>query len=297
MCSTVAARPIVACLGVLVCLLCLQSCRCVADVQLYDLLGVEPSATAKQIKKAYRSKSVELHPDKHPAAEKDQWEAKFIELVNAYNVLSDEETRRQYDSGALNADGSFRCAARAGSSAAYRCSCHTPMLYCSDFESAYKAHSKFDVQDTCVPWNRAVNCSLPHIRVRVHQATELGSCWICAVAELRPDSSRGCSQAGGQGRWACAGRCSALRSSLPLQTSRGALLEEKARSAKRQSTQARLDAELEMRAKHQSEVQTTQRRKARDAKLRAQSAAQPIPAAKSPTSKSNKRTLLCTQWT
>ena len=151
MCSTVAARPIVACLGVLVCLLCLQSCRCVADVQLYDLLGVEPSATAKQIKKAYRSKSVELHPDKHPAAEKDQWEAKFIELVNAYNVLSDEETRRQYDSGALNADGSFRCAARAGSSAAYRCSCHTPMLYCSDFESAYKAHSKFDVQDTCVP--------------------------------------------------------------------------------------------------------------------------------------------------
>mmetsp|Transcript_15414 Transcript_15414/g.38839 ORF Transcript_15414/g.38839 Transcript_15414/m.38839 type:complete len:374 (+) Transcript_15414:92-1213(+) len=60
----------------------------------YKLLGISRQATKKEIKKAYRQKSLEFHPDKNKsegAAEK------FAEINRAYEALSDEETRKIYD--------------------------------------------------------------------------------------------------------------------------------------------------------------------------------------------------------
>jgi len=62
---------------------------------LYDTLGVKKGAPADEIKKAYRKLASQYHPDKNPgdaAAEE-----KFKEVQNAYDVLSDPEKRKQYD--------------------------------------------------------------------------------------------------------------------------------------------------------------------------------------------------------
>lgn len=67
----------------------------VIDTTYYDLLGVDPSAKAIDIKKAYRKKSVQEHPDKNPndptATER------FQAISQAYQVLSKEDLRAKYD--------------------------------------------------------------------------------------------------------------------------------------------------------------------------------------------------------
>ena len=60
----------------------------------YDVLGVSKDADAKTIKKAYRKKAVEFHPDKNSDAEAED---KFKEAAEAYEVLSDNEKRSKYD--------------------------------------------------------------------------------------------------------------------------------------------------------------------------------------------------------
>mmetsp|Transcript_30369 Transcript_30369/g.61230 ORF Transcript_30369/g.61230 Transcript_30369/m.61230 type:complete len:377 (+) Transcript_30369:272-1402(+) len=60
----------------------------------YKILGVSRSASQKEIKKAYRSKSLEFHPDKN----KEEGAAeKFAEIAYAYEVLTDEEKKQIYD--------------------------------------------------------------------------------------------------------------------------------------------------------------------------------------------------------
>jgi molecular chaperone DnaJ len=62
----------------------------------YEVLGVSRTATADEIKKAYRRLAREHHPDVN-AHRRDEAEAHFKEISEAYGVLSDEEKRARYD--------------------------------------------------------------------------------------------------------------------------------------------------------------------------------------------------------
>ena len=62
---------------------------------LYGVLGVSRSASADEIKKAYRKLAMEFHPDRNP--DNPKAEEKFKEVSEAYAVLSDADKRRQYD--------------------------------------------------------------------------------------------------------------------------------------------------------------------------------------------------------
>lgn len=61
----------------------------------YEVLGVSKTATADEIKKAYRKKAIQYHPDKNPGDK--EAEEKFKEAAEAYDVLSDEQKRQRYD--------------------------------------------------------------------------------------------------------------------------------------------------------------------------------------------------------
>ena len=63
----------------------------------YALLGVSRTASAAEIKKAYRKRARELHPDANP--ETPETENQFKEVSRAYEVLSDPEARTRPDQG------------------------------------------------------------------------------------------------------------------------------------------------------------------------------------------------------
>jgi curved DNA-binding protein len=62
----------------------------------YSKLGIEPSSSKAEIKKAYRTLSMKHHPDKNNNT--DESKKKFQEINEAYETLSDDEKRQQYDS-------------------------------------------------------------------------------------------------------------------------------------------------------------------------------------------------------
>lgn len=72
-----------------------------ADQDYYSILGVSKTATEAEIKKAYRKLALEHHPDRNKGDKAS--EAKFKEVTEAYEVLSDSSKRQQYDQFGKNA--------------------------------------------------------------------------------------------------------------------------------------------------------------------------------------------------
>ena len=84
----------------------------------YDVLGVSRSASASEIKKAYRKLAKKYHPDTN--AGNKEAEQKFKEVTEAYNVLSDEEKKKMYDQfGHAAFDGSAPNGAYQGNAGNY----------------------------------------------------------------------------------------------------------------------------------------------------------------------------------
>ena len=69
----------------------------------YEVLGVDKGASADEIKKEYRKLAIKYHPDRNP--DNPEAEEKFKEAAEAYDVLHDEQKRKQYDQFGFNAPG------------------------------------------------------------------------------------------------------------------------------------------------------------------------------------------------
>ncbi|OBZ74252.1 DnaJ subfamily B member 2 [Grifola frondosa] len=70
---------------------------------LYDILGIPRDASADAVRKAYKVKALQTHPDKLPPgarpSEVDAAQARFRDVCTAYDVLNDPAKRRVYDNG------------------------------------------------------------------------------------------------------------------------------------------------------------------------------------------------------
>ena len=65
----------------------------------YDILEVGPTASPDEIKKSFRQMALKYHPDKNGNSEESK--QKFMKIVEAYEVLSDEQARKNYDGSAF----------------------------------------------------------------------------------------------------------------------------------------------------------------------------------------------------
>lgn len=72
----------------------------------YSVLGVSRSASAAEIKKAYRTLAKELHPDRNQGNEKIA--ERFKEVSAAYSILGDDKERARFDRGEIDANGNER---------------------------------------------------------------------------------------------------------------------------------------------------------------------------------------------
>ncbi|MEO1017610.1 MAG: J domain-containing protein [Pseudomonadota bacterium] len=73
---------------------------------LYDRLGVKKAASQDEVARAYRNLAKKYHPDTNPGDQKA--EDKFKEISAAYEILKDKDTRRRYDRGEIDEQGTER---------------------------------------------------------------------------------------------------------------------------------------------------------------------------------------------
>ena len=66
----------------------------------YKILGVTKDSNQIQIRKAFRKLALQYHPDKNKNSEESK--QKFMEIVKAYEILSDEKSRERYDSNTIS---------------------------------------------------------------------------------------------------------------------------------------------------------------------------------------------------
>ena len=68
-------------------------------INLYEILGIKSNATNNEIKSAYKKLVLKHHPDKinKPNISEEEKNKKFVEIKNAYDILSDANKRRHYD--------------------------------------------------------------------------------------------------------------------------------------------------------------------------------------------------------
>jgi DnaJ-class molecular chaperone len=66
----------------------------------YKILGITKDSNQIQIRKAFRKLALRYHPDKNKNSEESK--QKFMEIVKAYEILSDEKAKERYDSNILN---------------------------------------------------------------------------------------------------------------------------------------------------------------------------------------------------
>ncbi len=81
------------------------------DIDFYDVLGVSSDATQKEIKSAYRKLARTAHPDANPGDV--EAEERFSDIAKAYEVLSDEDRRKEYND--LRTQAAYRRQSSAGS--------------------------------------------------------------------------------------------------------------------------------------------------------------------------------------
>lgn len=89
---------------------------------LYEILEIKENATREEIKSRYRELAKKYHPDRHSNLDEKkqkEFEAKFIEVGDAYSVLYDIEKRSEYDTLLKNRTGNIKKESR-GSNTNYR---------------------------------------------------------------------------------------------------------------------------------------------------------------------------------
>lgn len=69
----------------------------------YEILGVSAEATMEEIKKSFRNLALKYHPDKNKNSEESK--QKFMKIVEAYEVLSNDQARKTYDSSTMYKPG------------------------------------------------------------------------------------------------------------------------------------------------------------------------------------------------
>lgn len=77
-----------------------------AELNPYTILGVAKSASAEELKSAYRKLAKKFHPDVNPG--RKDIEQKFKEITAAYDLLSDKDKRARFDRGEIDAQGQER---------------------------------------------------------------------------------------------------------------------------------------------------------------------------------------------